>query len=233
LVVIAIIGLLVALLLPALNMAREKGRRAVCASNLKQIGLAMLAYAGDNNMKLPTMSQNAVVPGCQIVGWGSEWSAALTNGGYATGPLFRCPSDRHTRSTSGMAQSYALSGGMNGSYGSDLWVQGSRITCSYFNDSAKIVVVTEGWAYWSGNASSIGPMNLGQGYGFVRGDGQHANGNPVCSFHKSYTLGNTNTYSKSTNYLFLDGHVSWVENPSATTFAEMFPAKPAVTPPCP
>jgi prepilin-type N-terminal cleavage/methylation domain-containing protein/prepilin-type processing-associated H-X9-DG protein len=47
LVVIAIIGILAALLLPALGAARERGRRAVCASNLRQIGIAAVAYADD------------------------------------------------------------------------------------------------------------------------------------------------------------------------------------------
>ena len=54
LVVIAIIGILAAMLLPAPNKARERGRRSVCASNLRQIGIAMLAYADDYGGNFPT-----------------------------------------------------------------------------------------------------------------------------------------------------------------------------------
>jgi prepilin-type N-terminal cleavage/methylation domain-containing protein len=53
LVVIAIIAIIAALLLPALARAKDSGRKAACISNLRQIGLAMHAYAQDNDGKLP------------------------------------------------------------------------------------------------------------------------------------------------------------------------------------
>jgi prepilin-type N-terminal cleavage/methylation domain-containing protein len=53
LVVIVIISILAAILFPAFATAREKGRQAVCESNLKQIGLAFLQYVQDNDELLP------------------------------------------------------------------------------------------------------------------------------------------------------------------------------------
>ncbi|MBN1362499.1 MAG: prepilin-type N-terminal cleavage/methylation domain-containing protein [Sedimentisphaerales bacterium] len=52
LVVIAVIAVLLAVLIPALSRARELGHRAVCLSNLRQLTLAWVQYADNNDGKL-------------------------------------------------------------------------------------------------------------------------------------------------------------------------------------
>jgi len=53
LVVIAVIALLMSILLPALGLAREQGRRAICAQNEKNTGLGLFLYANDYDGRLP------------------------------------------------------------------------------------------------------------------------------------------------------------------------------------
>ncbi len=64
LVVIAIIALLLALLMPALEMAREHARRAVCTANLKDLAIAWVIYADDNDGKIvngqPSVNANGL-----------------------------------------------------------------------------------------------------------------------------------------------------------------------------
>jgi prepilin-type processing-associated H-X9-DG protein len=72
LVVIAIIGLLVGLLLPAVQAARESARRSQCGNNLKQIGLGINVY---------TEARKQLPPGGVVDrlggGWGSAWTVFI------------------------------------------------------------------------------------------------------------------------------------------------------------
>ena len=56
LVVVAIIAILASLLLPALAKAKTSGKKAVCNSNMKQMGIAVLLYVSDNESMFPIYS---------------------------------------------------------------------------------------------------------------------------------------------------------------------------------
>jgi prepilin-type processing-associated H-X9-DG protein len=80
LVVIAIIALLIAILLPALNKARQAAVSVACLSNLRQLGQATTLYANDNKGSLPAAADwdaNGNWGPDRADMWPQDWTATL------------------------------------------------------------------------------------------------------------------------------------------------------------
>ena len=126
LVVIAIIAILAAMLLPALQSARNRGKASSCMNNLKQLGAATQSYASDND--------DYLVPSIMIDDTYSWWRLFF-NGNYAKGLCGRvdgkgkfsaavpiCPGTEHldgkiATSNGGDINNYLTDKGENSSYG--------------------------------------------------------------------------------------------------------------------
>ncbi|MAX26328.1 MAG: hypothetical protein CMJ19_17690 [Phycisphaeraceae bacterium] len=104
LVVISIVLLLIAILLPALQGAREASRTSVCLSNLRQQGIAFGAYAADNDDMIPIVSDETVGQHYPTEkNWAIRISKSMSGSGssftysgqtYTRGAkVFKCPSD--------------------------------------------------------------------------------------------------------------------------------------------
>jgi prepilin-type N-terminal cleavage/methylation domain-containing protein/prepilin-type processing-associated H-X9-DG protein len=105
LVVIAIIAILAAMLLPALTRARIKAQGIACMSNLKQVGLAVTMYGGDNREWFPPNVSGRNSRDGWVEGW-LDWDQSNTDNTNTQflldakiGPytrslgIYRCPAD--------------------------------------------------------------------------------------------------------------------------------------------
>jgi hypothetical protein len=101
-VVIAIIGILAAMLLPALGRAKAKGQAIACLNNIKQLTVCWAMYPDDNNGVLPPNEASGEIslPGCWIEG---DAKTDRDTANIEKGMLFpynksvaiyRCPADR-------------------------------------------------------------------------------------------------------------------------------------------
>ncbi len=78
LVVIAIIAILAAILFPVFARAKESAKVSSCVSNQKQIGLALIMYAGDNEGKVMNRSSNNAGDPANDFGWG-DWTPNIAD----------------------------------------------------------------------------------------------------------------------------------------------------------
>lgn len=131
LVVIAIIALLMSVLMPALNKAKDQARKVVCSSNLKQIMLAFHTYAASNDQAFPLVrlfNNSRYGQGSQQGhhGW---WDVQMIGDNLAPAEAFKCPADRFQRTT---APDWPVDEVLNidkltpRSYGYSNWIGGSE-----------------------------------------------------------------------------------------------------------
>jgi prepilin-type N-terminal cleavage/methylation domain-containing protein/prepilin-type processing-associated H-X9-DG protein len=105
LVVIAIIAILAAILFPVFAQAREKARAISCASNIRQLGTAVLMYTQDSDETFPT--------GLQTNWWACTWAYILEP--YVKDvAAFECPDDPHLPQLGELWGSPEMSYGANG-----------------------------------------------------------------------------------------------------------------------
>ncbi len=137
LVVIAIIGALIALLLPAVSAIRESARRSTCQNNLRQLGLALASYEGINGvfpaawngnsfsahaMMLPYVEQKALYNSInlEVLYSGGLAAAENTTASQTLVRVFVCPSDHAEVDRSRFGGYQVTNYGGNGGYGFDL-----------------------------------------------------------------------------------------------------------------
>lgn len=250
LVVIAVIGILAALLLPTLSRAKDKSRDATCISNLRQWGIVWRVYADEN--------QDSFMDGTSVFWARGAWVLSFTNGYPQKPPLLLCPKATDRRGPGQYETHVSIddpsavdNGGpttaydfpitdplnndlqMIASYGLNLWVYNSDTNDIQGRDTS-----SDWKKYGNADQSSVTPLFLDAMW---RGGGPFEN-DPPPAFNGEWLGANAEMHhfaierhAKGVNILFFDSSVRntrardlwqlpWHKDYNTTNETSVFPA---------
>jgi prepilin-type N-terminal cleavage/methylation domain-containing protein/prepilin-type processing-associated H-X9-DG protein len=204
LVVIAIIAILAAILFPVFARAREKAHAASCLSNLKQLGIALIAYAVDYDGTNPQRNQDSPNLASQILNpYVKNWQ------------LWRCKTDPSNGNPPGDC-SYSLNATLAGLPWPYPWSPGGSwgsynigLSDSMVEDGANYITIVEfddEGGFFEGNGDAPHQkwaILVALGYyppDHWPGTAPHNAGYSGKSYFR---------HNAGSNYLFYDGHVKW------------------------
>jgi len=185
LVVIAIIAILAAILFPVFARAREKARQTSCASNVKNLGTAILMYTQDYDEMFP--------PGAYATATGAVMWHDLTDPYAKNTGIWHCPSSplRRADTTGNITTHFAY----NARYlaGMDYSFQQNPVSLAAVQSPTETVMLTDA-------VSSVPPGWCGDDGKFLLLPGDP---NMDCWGRPAYL------HTEGANVLWVDGHVRW------------------------
>ena len=233
LVVIAIIAILAAVLFPVFQKVRENARRASCASNEKQLGLAFTQYVQDADELYPCGVQ--IPNGWPGLGWGGGIYSYVKSVG-----VYKCPDDSTVQTTSGRSVLYPVSYAYNSNISSGDF-GGIRGALSGLNASAQTVLLFEvgsggSTAHPGAQCDITNPVEAGGAttlYSSV-GSGDYITssfpavtsqalidtgymGGRMVPATLAFYKAPTGRHSDGSNFLLSDGHVKWLRGSQVST----------------
>jgi prepilin-type N-terminal cleavage/methylation domain-containing protein len=181
LTVIAIIGILAAIIIPTVGKVQQTARRTADASNLRQIGQASLIFAQSNKDQLPSNS----------LGTGTSFGQNVTTGGTAATPKL-------------VAAALAIGGGLETG---KLWVSKADDTTSKENENANVSNVLDQTK--TAVEATFGTANLA--FGYVAGLNTNYSATTPVAFTRGIIASTDGKWSETTGTYKTDGgHIVYI-----------------------